>query len=82
MQNTILYCFFGILKIFIILTTYEITCLKCNWCASVSVCECFVLENSVLRRIFRLRGTRQQGSGEKFIMNDFIIYTPHPILCG
>jgi len=39
-----------------------------------------VFENRVLKRIFGLRGTRYQGSGENYIMRSLMICTPHPIL--
>jgi len=41
-----------------------------------------MFENKVLRRIFRPRRVRYEGSGEKYIMRSLMIRTPHPILFG
>jgi hypothetical protein len=41
-----------------------------------------VFESRVLRKTSGLRGTRQQGSGEDYIMWSFILCTPHQILIG
>jgi len=40
-----------------------------------------VFEKRVLRRVLGLRGTRQQGNGENYIMKSLGIFTPYPILC-
>jgi len=39
-------------------------------------------ENRVLRRIFGLVGTKEQGSGENYMTRSLTICTPHPILFG
>jgi hypothetical protein len=41
-----------------------------------------IFDNRVLRRIFFLRGTRRQRSGENYIMRNLMICTPHPIFFG
>ena len=41
-----------------------------------------VFENRVLSRIFGLRGKREQGSGENYIMGSLMTCTPHQMLCG
>jgi hypothetical protein len=40
-----------------------------------------VFENRVLRRIFGPKRDEITGSRENFIMRNFMICTPHPILC-
>jgi len=39
-----------------------------------------VFENRALRRILGLRGMRQQGDGENYIVRSLMICTPHQIL--
>jgi hypothetical protein len=41
-----------------------------------------VLENRVLRRIFRPKRDKVTGSGENYIMRSLMICTAHPILFG
>jgi hypothetical protein len=41
-----------------------------------------VLENSLLRRIFRPKRDEVTGSGENYIMRSLMICTPHPIFFG
>jgi len=41
-----------------------------------------MFENRMLRRIFGLKGTRLQRSGEKYIMRSLMIFTVHPVLFG
>jgi len=45
-------------------------------------CGLRVFDNRVLRRYLGLRGTKQQESGENYIMRSLMICTAHPILFG
>jgi len=41
-----------------------------------------VFENRVLRGIFGSKEEEVKGSGENYIMRNFMIYALHTILCG
>jgi hypothetical protein len=45
-------------------------------------CRLRVFENWVFKRIFGPKRDKITGSGEKYIMRNLMIYTPHQILFG
>jgi hypothetical protein len=41
-----------------------------------------VFENRVFRKMFGPKRDEVTGGGENVIMRSFVIWTPHPTLCG